>query len=79
NNLYTGNGANVGPGGIKSDGVIQGSSLEILNFLISNPTDSPGTCDADMRGAMYYDATNKAPCYCDGSTWGQFNNHTTGC
>jgi len=79
NSLYAENGINVGSRGIKSDGIIQGKDLEILNMLKTNPIDNPGICDASARGAMYYDATNKSLCYCDGTSWGQFNDHAIGC
>jgi len=79
NNLYANTGINAGPRGIKTDGGIQGSFLEVLNILKTAPTDTPGTCDAAARGAVYYDAGNKSLCYCDGTSWGQFNDHSVGC
>jgi hypothetical protein len=78
NNLYTGRAANVGLGGVLSAGVIQGNELKVLNYLKANPTDTPPTCGASMKGAMYYDDSLNKPCYCNGTApWQQFNDHST--
>jgi hypothetical protein len=74
NNLYVRSGLNVGGGGINSGGAIAGSDLETINMLKSSPTDNPATCDANMRGAMYYDKSAASPCFCNGTIWARFNN-----
>ena len=49
------------------------AKLEVSSVIKSTPTDSPGTCNSDMRGGMYYDASLNEPCFCDGSNWKQFD------
>ncbi len=74
NNLYARSGINVGPGGIKSDGPIQGNDLEILKTIRMIATTTAEVCDANTNvGNMYYDDALNEPCYCDGSAWTQFD------
>ena len=47
--------------------------LEVSSVIKSTPTDSPGTCNANLEGGMYYDASLNEPCFCDGSNWNQFD------
>lgn len=49
------------------------ATLHVSSVIKSEPTDSPGTCDSNMEGGMYYDASLNKPCYCDGSDWQQFD------
>ena len=47
-------------------------TLEV-DTLEANPTDSPGTCDTTTEGRIYYDASLDEPCFCNGSSWTQFD------
>ncbi len=47
-------------------------TLEV-DTLRSNPTDSPGTCNATTEGRFYYDDSLDEPCFCNGSGWTQFD------
>ncbi len=47
--------------------------LEVTSVIKSTPTNSPGTCDVTLEGAMYYDASLNEPCYCNGSNWLPFD------
>lgn len=47
--------------------------LEVSSVIRSTPTDSPGTCNASIEGAMYYDDSLSEPCFCNGSSWRQFD------
>jgi len=49
------------------------AKLEVSSVIKSTPTDSPGTCNSDLEGGMYYDASLNEPCFCDGSNWRQFD------
>ena len=49
------------------------SKLEVSSVIQSTPTDSPGTCNSNSEGGMYYDASLNEPCFCDGSNWKQFD------
>jgi hypothetical protein len=73
NNLYIRNGLNVGPGGIKSDGVIQATSTEA--FRIKLPLSSPGACGSSYApaGSIYFNTTLSEPCFCNGTIWTQFD------
>ena len=47
-------------------------TLEV-DTLEAIPTDSPGTCDGTTEGRIYYDASLDEPCFCNGSSWTQFD------
>ena len=47
-------------------------TLEV-DTLEAIPTDSPGTCDGTTEGRIYYDASLDKPCFCNGSSWTQFD------
>ena len=47
-------------------------TLEVGNFR-TNVTDSPGTCDTTTEGRIYYDASLDEPCFCNGTSWNQFD------
>ncbi|MBW2990560.1 hypothetical protein KY348_02530 [Candidatus Woesearchaeota archaeon] len=49
------------------------ATLEVSSVIKSTPTDTPGTCDVSMEGGMYYDASLNEPCFCDGTSWKQFD------
>lgn len=49
------------------------TKLEVSSVIRSTPTDSPGTCDPTTEGAMYYDDSMNEPCFCNGSSWRQFD------
>lgn len=48
------------------------STLEVEDFRLQ-VTDSPGSCDGTTEGRLYYDASLDEPCFCNGSTWSQFD------
>ena len=47
-------------------------TLEVDTFK-TNPTDSPGSCNGTTEGHLYYDASLSEPCFCNGSSWTQFD------
>jgi hypothetical protein len=79
NNLYVRTGINVGLGGIKSDGPITASDLETAGGIIKISPQSavPATCNSNSTGRIfYYYKTSPAwdePCYCNGTSWTQFD------
>ena len=74
NNFYIRNGANVGSGGIKSDGSIQASDLETLGIIKMTAATTAEICGANTNvGSMYYDDTLNEPCYCNAVAWTQFD------
>ncbi len=76
NNLHIGNGLNVGPGGIKADGPIAASSLDVLRYIKAIPGAAPADCVSENKGEIYYNNTLNAPCFCDGVDWVKFNDHS---
>jgi hypothetical protein len=51
-----------------------GVNLEVSSIIKSTPTDSPGACNVNTEGGMYYDASMKEPCFCNSTNWVQFDN-----
>jgi len=49
------------------------AKLQVDGVIRSTPTDIPVTCNASMEGGMYYDASLSEPCFCNGSSWTQFD------
>ncbi|MFQ5525967.1 MAG: hypothetical protein ACE5GX_06850 [Thermoanaerobaculia bacterium] len=49
------------------------TTLEVSSVMRLTPTDAPGTCGASLEGSMYYDASMNEPCFCDGTSWIQFD------
>ena len=47
-------------------------TLEVETFKL-NVTDSPGACDGTAEGRLYYDASLDEPCFCNGTSWSQFD------
>ena len=47
--------------------------LEVSSVIRSTPTDSPGSCNSSIEGAMYYDDSLNEPCFCNGTAWQQFD------
>jgi hypothetical protein len=45
------------------------AKLEVANVIRLTPTDTPGTCNSNMEGALYYDASIGQLCFCDGVSW----------
>ena len=50
-----------------------GVNLEVSSIIKSTPTDSPGTCNSNTEGGMYYDASMQEPCFCNATNWVQFD------
>jgi hypothetical protein len=47
--------------------------LEVSSVMRLTPTDSPGTCDTNLEGSIFYAASYDEPCFCDGSNWKQLD------
>jgi|GEM_PF-1766525 len=45
--------------------------VHISNVLMLEPTNSPGTCNANTEGSIYYDDSFNELCFCNGSNWWQ--------
>jgi hypothetical protein len=49
------------------------AKLEVSSVMRLAPTDSPGTCDTNLEGGIFYAASYDEPCFCDGLNWKQLD------
>lgn len=48
-------------------------ALHISGLAKLDPTDTPGTCDSSEEGSFYMDDSMNEPCFCNGTSWTQFD------
>ncbi len=49
------------------------TNLHVNNILKLTPTDSPSSCPVVGKGSIYFDNDMNEPCFCDGTSWKQFD------
>jgi hypothetical protein len=62
--------------GINTFNPSTGVNLEVSSVIKSTPTDTPGACNTDTHGGMYYDTSMNKPCYCNGINWLTFDTNS---
>lgn len=65
-------GAVTVPGTLKAAGTMQFASGQAFGFRVANLGAAPGTCDASLRGTLYFDTAKGAFYGCDGVKWIRF-------
>jgi len=55
------------------------NQINISTIAVMTPTDSPGTCDSNNKGAFYMDDTSNKPCFCNSTAWVEFENSSATC
>lgn len=58
------------------NGGIQNKKVKIHDLLQLSPTDSPETCNSANAASIYFDTSMNIPCYCNGTSWVQFDGST---